>query len=446
MDEDRFSSQVAPLTWADSRAARIVLVLAYVALAAAPVVIAAFAGLRVAGPLLVRLGAYAALLAFAVLALQVVLSARLRLLDRPFGLDRVMRVHKRLALAAAALLIAHPVLLALGHRSTWLFTLQTSWRVNLGKLALLVLLLVVLFALLFRRVGLGYERWRALHKGAVLVLVIGSVHAFTTGRDMGSSGMRIYAALLLAAVSGAFLYRNAFVPLRGRRRFLVASVAAATPNTWTLTLQPQRGEVFRYRPGQFMFLKLVRPGRPSEEHPFTIASSPTQEGAIAATIKESGDFTRTIGRTKPRDTALIEAPFGRFSFLHDDPRHLLFIAGGVGITPIMSMLRYLRDTGDPRPAILLYGSQTWADIIFREELAALPGHIKVVHVLSAPDPDWTGLAGYITGPLIQGQARDALAEAHIYLCGPPAMMQKVLRALRDLGVDKRRIHYERFAL
>ena len=446
MAQNQFPGNVARLTWADSRGARVVLVVAYLVVVATPVVIASFAGLRVGGRLLVRLGADAALLGFAILALQVLLSARLRLLDRPFGLDVVMRFHKYLAIAAGVLLVLHPVLLALGHRSAWLFSRETGWRINLGKAGYVLLLLVILSALLFRRLHVNYQSWRFLHKGAVLLVPIGAVHAFSTGTDLGSVGVKVYLGLLLCAALAVFLYRNAIVPFWRSRRFAVAGVEPATHNTWTLTLRPERRALFPYRPGQFMFLKLVRPGRRSEEHPFTVSSSPTQEGMITATIKESGDFTNTIGETRTGGRALVEGPFGRFSFLHQNPKRFLFIAGGVGITPTMSMLRYLRDTDDRRPVTLIYGNREERDIIFRQELDRLPRDVKVIHVLSDPGADWSGLRGYVTAETIQEQAGGVLGEADVYLCGPPVMMKKVMAALKSLGVHRRRIHYERFAL
>ena len=227
----------------------------------------------------------------------------------------------------------------------------------------------------------------------------------------------------------------------------VSSVHQQTHNTWTLRLVPEQGEeIFSYMPGQFAFLKLIRTEGPSEEHPFTISSSPTQRGQVSFTIKESGDFTRTIGKTREGDRAVLNAPFGRFSFKFDDPKSIVFIAGGVGITPIMSMLRYLRDTDDKRPVRSIYGNRLEKDIIFREEIEKLPENVKSTHVLSGASPDWQGLRGHVTKEIIEQHARDILNEADVYVCGPPPMMEKVIESLEELGVSPNRIHFERFTL
>jgi predicted ferric reductase len=434
-----------PLTWLDSRGARVCLIILYAILVLTPVLLALVIDPRAASPLY-ELGRAAALTGFAILAFQVALGSRLGFTDRAFGLDRVMRFHKTTAIVAGVLILAHPILLSLGTGSTHLFSFDTSWQINLGKLGLLFLVGTILFAVAVPVLRFDYQIWRLFHKGALLILIIGFIHSWLVGGDLQHTGMKVYWSALLAVALGSFAYRNIFVPLRGKNRFNVRSVEPATYNTWTLTFDPGTNRLFRYRPGQFMFLTLLRKGRRTEEHPFTISSSPTQHGLITATIKESGDFTRTIGETKPGDTALVQAPFGRYSFLHHEPKRFLFIAGGVGITPIRSMLRYLRDTGDGRPATVIYANRTERDIIFRDELDTMPEHMNIVHVLSDPAPDWQGERGYVTEEIIKRHAGDTLAEAHVYLCGPPPMMTMVIRILRSMGVHPSRIHYERFAL
>jgi predicted ferric reductase len=388
----------------------------------------------------------AGLMGCALLALQVVLSARLKPLDRPFGLDCVMRVHKTAAIVATVLLLAHPILLVAGYGNAFILGFEVPWYINLGKITLLLVIGVVLAAMFFKEFGIEYQVWRVAHKGAIAVVVLGFTHALFAGSDLQASGLRVYWFVLGIAAVGLFLWRNVYVPFWGRRRFRVTDVTPAVHNTFTISLEPEDGQSFEHQPGQFMFLKLHRPGRPSEEHPFTIASSPTGEPPLQATIKQSGDYTNTIDQTRPGDRAHIEAPFGRFSFAFHQAESFLFIAGGVGITPIMSMLRALADTGDDRPALLIYGNRTERDIIFREELDALTGNVTVAHVLSEPDENWGGLAGYVTKEIIQEQAGELLDRADVFLCGPPPMMDKVVAALRGLGVPRGRIHFERFAL
>lgn len=430
----------------DSTACAAALIAAYVLLAALPLVAVVVLRPAPGEGFLREVGKGAALVGFALLVLQVILSARFRPIDRPFGLDVVMRFHKGMAILATVLLLMHPTLLMLETGSLALLSFETSWVIDLGKLALVTILLIVLCALSFARLRVDYNVWRVLHKGVIVAIVLGFVHAIYVGSDLQSGAMKVYWWALLLVGAGVFLYRNAFVPFWGRRRFRVASVTPETHDTFTLRLEAEDGRPLPHDPGQFMFLTLRRKEAPSEQHPFTISSSPTEGGAIAATIKKSGNFTNTIDRTLPGDQARVEGPYGRFSFVHYDAPALLFIAGGVGVTPIMSMLRHLRDTGDGRQAILIYGNRTERDIIFRDELADLPDNVKIVHVLSEPDGDWDGPRGYVTRDIIEEAGGTMLADAHVYLCGPPPMMDTVVEALGDLGVEGRRIHYERFTI
>jgi predicted ferric reductase len=421
-------------------------ILAYLILAALPVTLAYLSNKHTGLSLWMELGKGAALVGFAILALQVALSARFRFADRAFGLDAVMQFHKGMAIFAALLLVAHPILICVSFGDFSLLKFGAGKEVNFGKAALVLLWLTIFFALAFRRLHVSYQIWRFLHKGAVVVVILGFTHGLLMADDFAAKGVTICAWSVVVAVAGLFLYRNLIVPMWGRQRFRVLSVEPQTHNTWTLTFQPERGGITPYRPGQFMFLQLRRKGFRAEQHPFTISSSPTREGVITATIKESGNYTKTIGQTAAQDTALIEAPFGRFSFVHHDAKQFLFIAGGVGITPIVSMLRFLGDMGDERPVLLLYGSHAKRDIIFREELDKMPRHVNVVYLLSDPGEGGQGLRGHVTAQVIKENAGDGLSQSNVYVCGPPPMMKAVLKALRTLSVSPRRIHYERFSI
>ena len=110
------------------------------------------------------------------------------------------------------------------------------------------------------------------------------------------------------------------------------------------------------------------------------------------------------------------------------------------------MLRYLRDTKDQRRAMLLFANDAEPDIIFRDELNALPHNFSVVHVLKQPPDGWEGEEGYVTQDIIRRHAGEMLDRCHVMLCGPPPMMDAVLDSLENLGIEPERIHYEKFSL
>jgi len=295
-----------------------------------------------------------------------------------------------------------------------------------------------------QKLPLDYNRWRVMHKGIIIVPLLGAVHSLKLGDDLQALPLQLFWYLLLALILALFLFRNVWNPWFGGRAMRVESVRQEASNVTTLTLRPEDSGSFLHHPGQFGFLHLKRKGRTSEEHPFTIASSPEKTKTPACSIKHSGNFTDTIGETREDDRVRVEGPFGRFTLDHHPGSSFLFIAGGIGITPIMSMLRHLRDTDDDRQALLLWGNRKESDILFRDELEQMPGSIRLAYILSEPEQDWNGARGYIDEKWIREHAASMLDEAEIFLCGPPPMMDSVLKALETLKVSGSRIHYERF--
>lgn len=397
-----------------------------------------------------------ALVGFTILAMQFVLAARLKWIERPFGLNLLFQFHKAMAILASLLLISHPFLVAIGC-GDWslLFGPQVKWDIWLGRIALLIVLVHVLLASFRFIFKLNYETWRFVHNvSAVLILALGFFHSWNAGGDLQLAWMRaLWAVLLVVAVASYLWHRVVRTILLRRNPYKVTEVREEAEGVWTIKLAAPEGvRRFDYLPGQFHFLTFRRaPNLPVEEHHWTISSSPTEAGVLCSTIKESGDFTASIGKTKPGDTALVDGPFGRFSYaLHPDERELVFIAGGIGITPLMSMLRHIRDTRAERTVTLLYANTSERDIVFRDELAGMErdgaAGLKVVHVLNKPSAEWKGERGRLDEEKIKRLAGPELTRCAFYVCAPPALMEQTIRTLRKGNVPAARIHFERFNL
>jgi predicted ferric reductase len=442
---------------------RIVLVLLYLAAVCGPAFVA---GCVVDRELLSHVSLttaadLAALIAIAILSMQFVLSARLRCIEGPFGLDRIMQFHRMMAMSAVALLLMHPLLLAadpagVGWKLLYVFSLVgEGWKLLIGKAALAILVTTALVSLFRLSLKVEYQRWLRLHNlFALCVISAGFIHGYLIGPHVfGSVPMEtLWVAYALVAL-GAMVYnrgiRSAALTARSYR---VSDVKQETDSVWTLTLTaPGKGPVYDYLPGQFHFVTLYRAAETHhEQHPFTISSSPAGRDGISSSIKASGDYTATIGTTTIGDRAALLGPFGRFSYaLHPSERSLVFIAGGIGITPFMSMLRHMRDTGDMRDVLLLYGNRKEKDIAFRKELDEIAAkgvpRLRVVHVLNQADDAWTGERGHITDKLIRKEC-ESLEGRVFYLCGPPVMMMALVKSLKKAGVKRANIRYERFSI
>ena len=438
------------------RTGAIVRMLMYATIVLSPLILVALLRPLTDHSFIYTVGKNLALVGFTILAMQFVLSARLKWIERPFGLNVLFQFHKAMAILASLLLISHPVLMAIGgHDWSLIFGPQVMWHIWLGRIALLIVLVHVLLASFRFMIKLNYETWRFVHNlGAVLILPLGFFHSWMAGGDLQLSWMKVlWAVLLFVAVASYLWHRVLRTPLLRRHPYKVTSVREEAAGVWTIELTPPEGiRRFDYLPGQFHFLTFQRaPNLPVEEHHWTISSSPTATGVLCSTIKESGDFTASIGKTKPGDTALVDGPFGRFSYaLHPDERELVFIAGGIGMTPLMSMLRHLRDTRANRTVTQLNANTCESDIVFRDELAEMErggvAELKVVHVLNKPSDEWKGERGRLDEEKIKRCAGRELARCAFYVCAPPELMNQTIQILRKANVPAARIHFERFNL
>jgi predicted ferric reductase len=402
--------------------------------------------------LIAELGVNCAVVAFTILALQFVLSARLRWVEAPFGLDVVLRFHRAMAMVALGLLCIHPLLVASDEGWGLLTSWRARWPIWAGRLALLFLFGHAAVATCRRIVRLRYETWRRIHNVvAMLLLGLASLHSLTLGDDFENKAAWVVWVALPAVASSAWFYGRLARPwLLARNPYRVISIACEAPRVWTLTLAPPVNRGLQHAPGQFQFLRPHRSSVLAEEHPFSIASSPSPDGLISLTIKEIGDFTSTVGRIKAGDLAAVHGPFGRFSHVfHSSDDDLVFVAAGIGITPLMSMLRYLRDRRDSRRVLLVYANRGAADIAFRSELESIESGgfpaLKTIHILSRPPDDWVGPIGRLDTECLRSLCSGFSGKA-FFICCPPIMASGLICGLRNAGVGPGRIHADYFGL
>ena len=218
-------------------------------------------------------------------------------------------------------------------------------------------------------------------------------------------------------------------------------------NSWTLSLEADGHEGMRFKPGQFAWLTLRASPWHVKEHPFSISSSATHPERLEFTIKELGDFTRTIKQTQVGEIAYLDGPYGVFSVdQYPAASGFVFVAGGVGAAPIVSMLRTLADRHEQRPLHFIYGNKHWDNVIFREELESLKERLNLhlTHVLAEPPPDWKGESGLITTKLLKKILPDNTQKYEYFLCGPKPMSDVVQQGLHTLQVPLGQLHFELF--
>ena len=351
--------------------------------------------------------------------------------------------------------IAHPLILFVADPSTLgLLNLVTApWRARAAVTSLLLLIILIGFSLWRKPLHLGYTLWRVSHGIlGTLILILAMIHVILVGyyintplKDVLWTAYGSFWILLL-------LYVRILKPfLLLRKPYQVEQVVEERGNAWSLHIKPVGHTGMRFQPGQFAWLTFGRSPFSETEHPFSFSSDAEHTTPLTFTIKELGDFTSTVKDLPIGQRIYVDGPFGIFSIDHyPEASSFVFVAGGVGITPMMSMLRTVAERGDTRTLLLIYAADNWEGVTFREEIDELTEFLnfKVVYVLRRPHEDWGGESGYITKEMLARylpRSREPNA-FEVFLCGPQPLMDAVEQALVQLGVFIGNFHAERFDL
>lgn len=232
----------------------------------------------------------------------------------------------------------------------------------------------------------------------------------------------------------------------------VVQIVRETPTVQTFRLaEPGADRLpFDFLPGQFLQVEVTPQAEKAARRSYTIASSPTQRAYVEMTVKreEQGAVSRYLhDNVAVGDLLKVTGPFGDFTFTGTDAESIVLIAGGVGITPMMSVLRYLTDIAWPGQIFFLYGARSTEEFVFRDELERLERRFANLHVLGAMQRSagtvWLGPEGPITQEMLRSAVPD-IAKRRVHLCGPPGMMAAMREQLAELGVPEAQLHTEAF--
>jgi predicted ferric reductase len=390
--------------------------------------------------------------ATAMMGIQFALTARFRRATAPYGIDIVYYFHRYLALVTVVVILAHPVVLWLVEPALlgMLDPRDAPWYLTAGVVSVLLVLALVTVSIGRKRLGIGYEAWRWTHG----LLALGGVglalwHIQGVGYYVAVPWKRTLWIGIVATWIAVLAWVRVVKPWQLLRRpYRVVQVARERGDAWTLLVEPMGHAGFSYEPGQFAWVTVGRTPWSMSEHPFSFSSSPTAPGQLAFTIKELGDFTRTVGRIPVGTRVCVDGPYGAFTIDRHAAPGYVFIAGGIGVAPIMSMLRALADRGDPRPLLLVYAYRRWERLTFREDIESLGARLslRAVYVLAEPPEGWPGETGLVRADLLDRHLPPERAAVHYFVCGPVPMIEVAELALHQLGVPLARVHAELFDL
>jgi predicted ferric reductase len=288
-----------------------------------------------------------------------------------------------------------------------------------------------------------YQNWKNTHKYLGIVLFLGGWHMLFIPSDISNNTTLKYYMLGLAIFGAySYFYRTVFgVYKKNEYKYKLTEVIKINDSIVELKFKPLT-ESIKFLPGQFVFLRFETGGILSEAHPFSIASS--NKGDLSLGIKTLGDYTSMVYLLRPGAICLIEGPFGAFSYLKAESKRQIWIAGGIGITPFLSMARQIdaggTGTGDYK-IDLYYSVKNESEAAFAKEFAEIArrnSNFKFHQHFSEKE-------GFISANFIFKNDNN-IADADIFLCGPASFMQSLREQFVKLGFNNSKIHSEEFSL
>ena len=389
----------------------------------------------------------------AMMALQFVLTARVNRIESSYGIDILLQFHRYTSLVAFFMVLAHPVILFVVQPETLelLNFFEAPWRARMAVLATLAFLAMVITTIWRKQLKIPYEPWRASHTIlAVLAVGLGFGHAIGVGNYLGLFWKAVLWSSIMLVSLWLIIYVRLVKPwLMTKKPYVVEEVMSQRGDVWTLALRPLGHEGFTFQPGQFAWLTLNITPLSMREHPFSMSSSGARADRLEFGIKAIGDFTSRIKEVQPGTRAYLDGPYGVFTTeRYWDSAGFVLIAGGVGITPIFSILLTAAERNDDRPFLLIYAASSWEDITYREELESLKEalDLAIVYVLRKAHDDWEGETGYVDQTVLEKHIPRHRGSRHYFVCAAPVMMDAVERALFELQVPVTNVHMEHFDL
>lgn len=395
------------------------------------------------------LGQVLGLVGMVLFSVTLILAGRLKFLDKYFkGLDKVYSNHHKFGAIAFSFLLFHPLFLVVKYitisiREAGLFfvpfiNMPITWGI-------ISLTLMIIFLSLTFYVNLKYHIWKMSHKFMTVIFVFAILHAFFISSDISRNSLLKYYILSLAFVGLAVSIHQVFLGkfLAKKYKYKIKSINELNRDIVEIEMEPFNKKMI-FSPGQFAFFKFLGGGVTSESHPFSISST-SEENNLKITVKNLGDFTSLLNNLPDRqaglkinDEVLIDGPYGNFFYRKTSNKNQIWVAGGIGITPFLSMAQNLDNeynvdlyysVGENKEAVYLNNLQeiSQKNDKFRFNLWDVKEK------------------GYITGGLVSDLS-NGLDSKDIFLCGPPSFMESLKNQFISLGIDTKKIYYENFSL
>jgi predicted ferric reductase len=408
---------------------------------------------------LTSIGRLTGLVASDLLLIQVLLIARIPMVERSYGQDELARRHRLVGFWSFNLMLAHLVAIVIGYALAanlnpfvqfWEMTVDYPGML-LALAGTLLLVLVTVTSIRTARKKLRYESWHLLHLYAYLGVGLALPHQLWTGQEFLSSPVATiyWWGLWIAAVAAILIWRVG-VPLY--RTFAhdlrVTAVVRESPDVISVWMHGRNLLDMPVAAGQFFNWRFLSGAGWSRSHPYSLSGAPTAD-TLRITVKDLGDGSHALADVRPGSRVVIEGPYGR---LHAGVRtrpSVTLMASGIGISPLRALLEEL--PAAPGEVTLLYRARDQKDLVLREEIEAIAARTgaRVFYLLGRRMPgraSWLPeSAGTMTDNAALTQLVPDIARNDVFLCGANEWMDAARRAALDCGVPAGNIHDERFS-
>jgi predicted ferric reductase len=400
---------------------------------------------------LTNAGRITGLLAGYAVVVLLALMARVPALERGLGSDRLARWHAMGGRYTVSLAVAHTLLIIWGYAvaaNTNVFhetsTLVLDYTdVMMATVAVVLLVAVGITSARAARRKLRYETWHFIHLYTYLAIALAFSHQFATGADfVNNAKARWLWSALYIAVGLLLLWYRLLTPILAafRHQFRVVDVRRESVDVVSVTVTGRRLGELRASAGQFFRWRFLTRDLWWAANPYSLSAAPRPD-LLRITVKITGDHSAALLNLRPGVRVLAEGPYGAFTATRRTRRRVLLLAGGVGITPLRSLLETLQ--GRPGDIDLIYRANTEADLVLRQEIDWIAQRRGiVVHYLLGPP--MRGNADHLSAQQLRRLVPD-IAARDVFLCGPEPMMDAARAGLRQAGVPRRHIHHESFA-
>lgn len=365
-------------------------------------------------------------------------STRPKFLEDKFGgLDKIYKSHHQIGVVAWILLLLHPLMLSFVQirfsiiKVFSYFIPIKDFPTNLGIFALLLMIVLLMLTLFFRPT---FKIWKFTHKFLSLALSLGVLHALLIGSDISKFlPLKIYMTTLLLVGICAALYQIFLSGiLRKKYKYEVRDILIRN-RIADITLSPINNTI-AYKPGQFIFIEFISKFVTKESHPFSIA--PGEGNSFRIIVKLQGDYTNLLDKLEIGSIALVEGPYGRFSNVKSNNTKQIWIGGGIGIVPFLSMVKNISKGSN---IDIYYLAKNKLEALYLNEILSYAKDKVGVNVI----PYFSENEGHINFDKIKRVSK-YVTNSEFFICGPKRMTESLVKNLEDNGISKKSIHFELF--